>query len=41
MKLARFSFKNEAMWVTIATFAVPALALIAYLVLALVRYFRS
>jgi hypothetical protein len=41
MKLDKFSFRNEGMWLTITSFALPVLAVIIYLMLLLVRYLRG
>ena len=40
MKLSRFSFKTEAMWMAVFSFGLPVVALLLFLILALVRYFR-
>ena len=41
MKSGRFSFKNEGMWLTISSFALPVLGVSVYLILALVKYLKS
>ena len=41
MRLSGFSFKTEAIWMTVFSFGLPLVALLLFLILALVRYLKS
>lgn len=41
MKLTGFSFKTEAIWMIVCSFGLPLVALLLFVVLALVRYLSS
>ena len=41
MKLARFSFKTEAIWMTFSSFGLVFLGLFVFLIMMLLRYLKS
>ena len=41
MKLSGFSFKTEAVWMTLASYGVPLIGLLVLLIVMLSHYLRS